>query len=67
MRRTLNLEAVFGSKTFLTSLVRAVTELPTVPDFTTKVLGTFEPEGSAEASVGLTCEFAFRARVSFEI
>lgn len=51
---TLILLPVLGSKTFLTSLVKTATEVPTVPDLTTNDFGTFNALGSAEASVGLT-------------
>jgi hypothetical protein len=51
---TLSLLPVLGSRTFLTSFVRAVTLPPTVPLLTTKDLGTLGALGSAAASVGLT-------------
>lgn len=59
---TLNREPVFGSKTLRTSLVRAATEVPTVPDFTTKDLGVFGVLGSTD-SAGFTWERA-RTQVS---
>ena len=54
--RTLSLLPVLGSRTLRTSLVKAVTEPPTVPLLTTKDLGVLDAFGSAAASLGLTCD-----------